>query len=238
LGIEVPRVRQDYEAALADFLREVEQRRATGASRETLARWAVEERAAIARRIRSQQGFAARALYEVRDVAQYGRGGRNYTNMVSRYARRGYAGDALHEALLRGATHPNTGISDAAIRGARYLRYGGRVVVVLSIATTGYVLLTTPADQLERVVYEEAGAAGLGAAGTAAAVGLCLVFGVATGGLGLLACGALGGVAGGALGSYAGNRLYYTTRSASDTAEQTGVLASDELSERPELACY
>ena len=41
--------------------------------------------------------------------------------------------------------------------GARYLRYGGRVVVVLSVVTTAYTLLTTPEADLERVLHEEAG---------------------------------------------------------------------------------
>jgi len=88
----------------------------------------------------------------------------------------------LDQAMIRGATSPNTGISQAAIRGARYLKNGGRVVIVFSLATTAYVLLTASNDELERLLHQEVGGFIGGSIGTGAAVGACLVFGIATGG--------------------------------------------------------
>jgi hypothetical protein len=181
--------------------------------------------------------LGARIVYEVRDTLRYGRRGRSYANLSHRYASRGLIGEGLQEALIAGATHPNQGISSAAVRGARYLRYGGRVVLVISVVSTAYVLLTTPEEELGRVLFEEGGAAIGGAVGSGLAIGLCLVFGVASGGWGLLACGALGGIAGGVGGTFAGNRSYYATSAVDRVAVDTGAIPVELLSTTP-LACY
>src|SRR5262249_27103649 len=113
---------------------------------------------------------------------------------------------------------------------ARYLKNGGRVIIVLSIATTAYTLLTAPPSELERVLYEEAGALGGGFAGSSVAVGICLLFGVVSGGWGMLACGVIGGVGGGMVGTLAGNRLYYSHNSKVESSvEMTGILDANEL---------
>ena len=56
-----------------------------------------------------------------------------------------------------------------------------------------------------------------GSAGAGVGVGVCLVFGIATGGWGLLACGVVGGVGGGLVGSHIGGEvadgLYYSDAS-------------------------
>ena len=68
------------------------------------------------------------------------------------------------------------------------------MLVVISIATTAYILLTADPKDLERIIYEEAGSFVGGSAGAGLATGACLVFGIATGGWGLLACGVIGGI--------------------------------------------
>jgi hypothetical protein len=151
--------------------------------------------------------------------------------------RRGFSGEGLESELIRGSMHPEQGVSTAAIRGARYLRYGGRVVLLISVATTAYVLLTTPEDQLAEVVFEETGSAIGGSLGTGLSVGLCIVFGLASGGWALLACGAFGGLLGGLGGSYLGEHLYYTTDDAISSALATGTVAMQLLSSQPPI-CY
>ena len=110
------------------------------------------------------------------------------------------------------------------------MKNGGRVVVVFSLVTTAYTLLTTPEEDLERVLHEEAGGFVGGAAGSGLAMGVCLVFGVASGGWGLLACAAIGGVAGGAAGTYYGDKMYYSrTRRLESVALERGVIDGSEL---------
>jgi hypothetical protein len=210
LGAEMPHIRAEYERRIAELVAEVERRKTLGQSAREIAEWVVNERRAIANVMRWRSGAGTRVLFEIRDWTAYGMGGRTYANVSTRYASRGLSGPALEQQMIRGATHANTGISEAALKGARYLKNGGRIVVIISIATTAYVLLTADPKDLERLIYEEAGAFIGGSAGTGLAVGVCLVFGIATGGWGLLACGAIGGIAGGLAGSQLGNRIFYS----------------------------
>jgi hypothetical protein len=145
----------------------------------------------------------------------------------------------LHESLIRGGTSSNTGISSTALKGARYLKSAGRVIIVLSLASTAYVLLTAPKDELERLLYEEAGSWAGGSLGTGAGVGACLVFGIATGGWGLLACGILGGVGGGFLGASIGDKVYYSRNTNVERRPlESGILDARELtSEMPLQMC-
>ncbi len=234
LGVDMPLIREAYERELARLVAEVERRRAAGQAPRDIARWAVEERRRIANTMRQRSGTGTRVLFEVRDWAEYGPGGRSYRNVEARYVRRGYTGAALHEKLIAGATHPNTGISDTAIKGARYLRRGGRVVIVFSLATTAHAIATAPPDQLERVLAQEVGGLVGGFAGSGLAVGGCLVFGIATGGWGLLACGLVGGAAGGFAGVWAGERLYTAASPGVEAQVQaTGMLDPLELQAGP-----
>jgi hypothetical protein len=190
--------------------------------------------------MRWRTGAGTRVLFEVRDWTEYGSGGRTFSNVERRYGRRGLSGNNLNEAMIRGATSPNTGISQTAIKGARCLKNAGRVIVVFSLATTAYVLLTASKEELERLMHQEVGSFIGGGVGTSAAVGACLVFGIATGGWGLLACGILGGLGGGLAGAEIGERIYYSkNRVVEDQLIRTGVLNSIELSSQPPPAmCF
>jgi hypothetical protein len=212
LGTEMPLIRAEYERRIARLIAEVERRRALKQPAREIAQWVVNERRAIANQMRWRSGAGTRVLFEVRDWTKYGVGGRTYPNIESRYSARGLRTPALEEQIIRGATRPNVELTEAALKGARYLKYGGRVVIVISIATTAYTLLTADPKDLERLIHEEAGAFLGGSAGAGLATGACLVFGIATAGWGLLACGVIGGIAGGIGGSYAGNRVYYARR--------------------------
>jgi hypothetical protein len=230
LGVTMPNIRDEYKRLIDQMIREVESRRAARQSSREIARWVVNERRRIANQMRWRSGPSTRVLFEVRDWAEYGVGGRSYGNLERRYLRRGVRGTALYEELIRGAQSPNTGISQTAIQGARYLRYGGRVILVISLATTAYSLLTASPDELERLLYEEAGGVLGGSVGTGLAVGTCLVFGVVSGGWGLLACGVIGGIGGGVAGTYVGNQVYYSRNLQIETSVlETGVLDANEL---------
>jgi hypothetical protein len=82
-----------------------------------------------------------------------------------------------------------------------------------------YTLLTTPEDQLGRVLAEELGGAAGGSAGTALGVGACLAFGIATSGWGLLACGVVGGLGGGYVGTKTGEYFYEKVPGSTRTGE-------------------
>lgn len=112
--------------------------------------------------------------------------------------------------------------------------HGGRVIVVFSVATTAYVFLTAPQEKLERLVYEEVGGFIGGGVVANLAASACLIFGIASGGWGLLACGILGGLGGDVVGTYAGNRLYYSRNPRIEQKiESAGVVDAAELTPYP-----
>jgi hypothetical protein len=238
LGVEIPRIRGEYEARAAALLEEVARRRGRMPVEE-LARWASAERTALARSIRWREGIGSVVLLGARDNWVYGLGGRTYPNLERRYLRRGVPRAELPERILRGATHPNAELTATAMRGARYLKYGGKAIFVISVATTGYRVLSASREELPQVLHEEAGGFFGGAIGAEVGIGLCLVFGIATGGWGLLACGVLGGMAGGIGGAYLGDRIYY---SHSDEvvvqAQEEAIIEIEELEESMPLMCY
>jgi len=158
--------------------------------------------------MRARQGGTASIVLEIRDQLKYGKGGRSYDNLVKRAGNK-IAPETLPNYLLANATKSNAEINDAALKGAKFLKNGGRAVVILSISATAYILLTAPEDKLERILYEEISGAAGGMAG-GAGVGLCILLGIATSGWGLLACGVIGGGVGGVLGAEAeaGEKLY------------------------------
>lgn len=106
------------------------------------------------------------------------------------------------------------GAMETASRTARFLarhgnriRWAGRVVLVGALAYGAYRVATAAPRDRGRVVGEELGGLGLGAAGAFGAAAGCIALGVATGGLGLLVCGLVGGAAAGAIGSYVGGEV-------------------------------
>jgi hypothetical protein len=80
------------------------------------------------------------------------------------------------------------------------MRVAGKGLWLASAGMSIYIVLSADDDERARVAREEIGAFVGGAAGTAAFSSLCVATGIATGGLGLVACGVLGGVVGGAVG--------------------------------------
>lgn len=238
MGTEIPRIRTDYERQVGALLREVANRQGQ-VPVEDLARWTSGERVRIARSMRWRQGLGSVVLLEVRDNLKYGLGGRSFPNMERRYAQRGYRGVGLYNKILGGATNPNIELSSVAYKGATYLKQGGRAIFVVSAVTTSHRILTAPKEDLPRVLAEEGGAFAGGALGAEAAVGLCLVFGIATGGWGLLACGVVGGVGGGLLGAEVGNQLYYASSSKVEQEARAEALVNPEdLEKEMPQACF
>ena len=212
IGSTLPEIRREYERRIKELVVEVERRRAAGQPAGEIARWAVARRRWIATTMRARSGVGTVALFEVRDLAEYGPGGRTFRNIERRYQARGLKGDALYPHMIKGAGSPNTGISTTAIKGARYLKHGGRAILVISIPLTAL-----HADDRTRGGFRapplrsEAGGFAGGGVGAGLGAGACLVFGLATSGWGLLACGVVGGLVGGLGGSWAGEKLYYSS---------------------------
>jgi hypothetical protein len=92
-------------------------------------------------------------------------------------------------------------------RGATGLRVLGVVGNIASLGYSGYRISSARPEERPRVVSEEVGSQVGGWGGAAAGATICISFGIATGGIGLVACGIVGGVAGGAVGSAGGGAL-------------------------------
>lgn len=208
-GTTIPQIRTEYKQLILTFEQQLQDRMRSGMPSDEIARWAVNERTRIAQTMRAKQGLSSKVILDLRDNVKYGPGGRTYDNLEKRALKKGVDQADIPERLLKNAVKPNKVISDAAVEGAQFLKHGGKAVVVISISITAYTLLTAPEGQLERIIYQEIGGAAGGAIGGGAGVGLCIVFGVATSGWGLLACGVVGGGAGGYLGSKAGDKVYF-----------------------------
>jgi hypothetical protein len=244
VGIDAPVVRAQYKQAIEDLARQIAERLERGQSKEQVARWAVEQRRQIVSRMRSGSGPMGRTLYEIRDWRKYGPGGRTYANMVRHYQTRGVPSAQIPDRLIAGATRSNAGVNQAALRGASYLRHGGRVLIVVGVAISAARIWNASEAELPKVIGEELGGFIGGSLGASAAVGACLVFGVATGGWGLLACGIVGGAAGGLGGSMIGGAItdgiYYSDDAT--PADQLGnviieIPASRVYSSPPSLMC-
>ncbi len=208
MGHTIPQIRTEYKQLIEGFEAALEAKKAQGLDARALAKWAIAERTKIARGMRAKQGGAAHIVLELRDQLKYGIGGRSYNNLEKRALKRGVPTAELPATMLRNAVRPNQGVSNAALKGAQFLKHGGRAVVVVSISATAYTLLTAPEGQLEGIFYEEVGGVAGGIAGGGAGVGLCILFGIGSGGWGLLACGVVGGGLGGLVGAEAGGHVF------------------------------
>lgn len=181
-----------------------------GASLKELAEWAVNERRKITCSMRLYSSYATFVIGETRDNVKYGPGGRTPENLYKRaVSKDNLAGGEAYKKMVHGSSQSNEATTQAIRKGSKYLKHGGKVIIVVSVSITAYTLMTTPEEDMERVLHEDVGGAVGGAIGTGLAVGACIAFGVATAGWGLLACGVVGGLAGGIGGSYLGDKIYY-----------------------------
>ena len=224
IGVNAPLLRAAYKREIESMVAEIARRLQAGESRESLARWVSAERNRIINRIRSSSGMITRGIYEIRDWREYGMGGRTWANIERRYQSRGLTGGAMHDEIIRGAQKSNATVNTAAMRGASYLKHGGRIVLVVGVAITAARIWNASDHELPKVIGEELGGFVGGSLGAGAGVGICMIFGIASGGWGLLACGVIGGLGGGVAGSYAGGKiadgLYYSD--ANTPADQIG----------------
>ncbi|MCV0394040.1 MAG: hypothetical protein K5872_19030 [Rhizobiaceae bacterium] len=223
IGIDAPAVRAQYKLEVEGLARQIAERLEAGQSTDQVARWASEQRRQIVSRMRQGSGPVAHGIYEIRDWRKYGTGGRTYSNMVRYYQSQGVPAASIPERILGGATRSNINVNQA-MRGASYLKNGGTVLVVVGVAISAARIWNASDEELPRVIGEELGGFIGGGLGAGAGVGICLVFGIATSGWGLLACGVIGGVGGGFLGSQAGGAIadgiYYSD--ATTPPEQMG----------------
>jgi len=216
VGIDAPKIRAQYKAEVEALVRQIADRLEQGQSPNDVARWASEQRRQIVNRMRSGSGLTTRAVYEIRDWRKYGRGGRTYDNLTRYYRNQGVPAGDINSRILSGAQRSNTGVN-AAMKGAAYLRHGGRVLIVVGVTISVARIWNASEEELPRVISEELGGFIGGGLGASAGVGLCIVFGIATSGWGLLACGVVGGGAGGWIGSElsgaAADKIFYTDNS-------------------------
>jgi Domain of unknown function (DUF4157) len=101
----------------------------------------------------------------------------------------------------------NTAAPEASsfVRGGSAIRWGGRIMLVYGMYHTADRIISSTPQQRPTVMAEETGSWGGGLLGAELGGGACIAFGIATEGLGLLACGLLGGIGMGTLGSELGH---------------------------------
>lgn len=110
---------------------------------------------------------------------------------------------------------------------ATALRWTGRGLLAVSLATSGYRIATAGEAESAHVWGEEIGGQTLGIGGAVLAGAGCVAFGIATGGVGLLLCGLAGGLAGGVGGSILGGAIADELSEREQDGTPTAGLASD-----------
>jgi len=215
VGINAPLIRATYKKDIEGMVAEIVRRMEAGESKEAVARWASAERNRIVAKARKMSAPGVRSIYTIRDWRKYGFGGRTWSNMEAyNYKHYGVTGDAFHQRMVDGALKSDPNVNQGALKGAKYLKHGGRIIMVVGVAASAARIWNATDEELPRVIGEEIGCLVGGAVGGGLGVGACLIFGIASGGWGLLACGVVGGGIGGYAGSKAGGAvaegIYYS----------------------------
>lgn len=206
-------LRTSYNQQIGVLGREIDAMRARGLSSAELAAYANAGRNRILLSVRLRQNLGAAVTLDLRDRAQYGIAGRSLPTMLERArvtAARTVPPADINEIVVAGALRSNAGVTGSVARATRFLGRGGAVLSVLGVAAGGYEIYAAKPEDRGRIVAEQAGATATSWAASGGAVALCVVLGVGTGGVGLLAIGLVAGVAGGAAGSWLGDRFYYS----------------------------
>lgn len=214
-SVDFAGLRNAYETHAHELQGKVDAMRQAGSSEAEVAQTVVRERTSFARATRLRQGPGATVVLEVRDWKKYGVGGRTYGNLAQK-AEADIARGAKYtkgltrdEVLIRGAMRPQALLSPQFLEAARYLKYGGPVMLVLGAGLTAHEIASAPKQDRNRVIAEEAGGfIGGELAAEGAAIALLTV---GTGGLGLVAIAGVAavGVVGGVAGSWLADKLYY-----------------------------
>lgn len=173
-----------YNEGIAHIVTEEAAMRAAGASENEIARLVAAMRHQFAEDVRTASSGLMRKYAEVFDAV------------------RGNVGRPTYETL-RAAGKTDAQIIASASRTNRFvnrlpsgLRWAGRIMWFVSGGISVYVILTAPKEERAQVAREEIGTFVGGVAGGYAGVGICVMAGIATGGLGLAICGLLGGFIG------------------------------------------
>lgn len=192
LGHTIPPIREEYKSRIKALSAEVERRRGT-MPLEDLARWASDERTRIAHSMRRAQGFLENAVLEVRDRITYGKGGRSWENIYARAARKP---DDIYSRILDRSLQENSDVSEGAINGMKFLKKAGPIFIVLGLGTVvSDIVVAKPGHRLQATEHDAA-LITADALGTEVTVGMCVAFGLVSGGWALLAVGLIGGSAG------------------------------------------
>jgi uncharacterized protein DUF4157 len=100
---------------------------------------------------------------------------------------------------------PRTGEIPGSLK---VLKWGGRIFTAIDVGRGIWRIANADGLERVRVIGEEAGRFGGGYVGGEAGVGGCIAFGLATEGIGLIACGIVGGVLGSIGGEWLGGSIF------------------------------
>lgn len=213
-ALHCPASGMHYYKALESAEREVAARRAALGPKLTdvgelrrFVEWASQQRNRIARQWRIPAGPGGVLGGEIRDWRQYGAGGRTLDNLLARAEKRqGLTGEAALLKVLGSTDKPNPAVTEAILRGSRYLRNAGSVMFIGGAASMAYQVSQAPASQRMEVLLREGSAFAGGAVAGNLAIGVCFLLGV--GGIPLLAVGLVAGLA----GAFVAERIYFAHR--------------------------
>lgn len=144
---------------------------------------------------------------EIRDWRQYGVGGRSLNNLLLRAESQGLTGEAALLKVLSSVDKPNPAATAAILKGARYLRGAGAVLLVGGAGLSAYNIASAPPEQRSNIAWREGASLAGGIVGSNLVVGVCFLLGMT--GVGLVVVGLVAGVA----GAMAAERIYYAHQS-------------------------
>ncbi|WP_420101028.1 hypothetical protein [Bosea sp. (in: a-proteobacteria)] len=187
--------------------------------------WARGQRLRVARLYRIPMGPGAMLGAELRDIREYGWGGRSMSNLEARQLQKyGRTGDDAVKAILNSVDRPNAQVTARAARAARVLRGGGAVLIVGGALVTGYEIYEATPAQRPMVVKRAAATTAASTAASAAAVGLAVMLGAT--GVGLIVVGIVAGVA----ASYGTEQVFFAEKPEDTEAfRHRGMIGVDSL---------
>ncbi|WP_437983674.1 hypothetical protein [Sorangium sp. So ce117] len=222
-------------------------------TKEQFARWASAQRTRGARYYRLQTlkkgAPIAAVLPEIRDQFEYGLGGRNFSNLVTRTQEKlgpGASREQVYDRIIKGATKPNAQVSLRVNDFVRYMETGKPLIFarsvkispktalrglgVIGVATGAYDVITAPPAQrgevARRIGFEFGGAIAVSEVGIASLVAFTATpFGW------VIAAGIILGVGGSVLGGRLHDKIFYSNSAESvhGALQRSGAIEQSHL---------
>lgn len=189
VGEQSAPIRDLYNKGVASLRNQAREMLKRGVSREEVARFLVAERTKLKIEIREISGGVMKMAAELYDLLRGKRVDPSYEEL--------FASKGSNKAIISGALRTNKW----ANRLPMITKWLGRAAWVTSAGVSIKAVVDAPPGQRGAVALEEGASLGGGVLGSELALVGCALFGIGTGGLGLVVCGVVGAVGGSLLGT-------------------------------------